>query len=249
MFNLEEEESGGENAGMLRWLITYADLITLLLAFFIILYAMNRTQQLRFTMLSAALARQFDSQSIIGSSPGPSIISGMSGVRATPNSIDLQNLTHLEARLQRAVDRQGLAQQVKVTSDVRGVVMRLDATTLFASGSAALTPKAVGLLDAVGTVLESVPNAVVVSGYTDSTPIRTARYPSNWQLSAMRAANVVYLFSRVKGFNPTRLSASAFGKNDPVDSNATASGRQKNRRVEILVLRQSVGSIAQQLDR
>lgn len=244
----DEEESSNEGGGMLRWLITYADLITLLLAFFIILYAMDRTQQVRFSLLSQALARNFDSHSIVGQSPGPSIVTGASGVK-TPvvHQADLQRLSQLQRELQRAVDQQGLQHQVSIHSDVRGVVMRLDATMLFGSASAALRPQAQHLLQSVGKVLESVPNLVEVSGYTDSTPIRTAQYPSNWQLSAMRAANVVYVLSRVPKFSPGRLSVAAFGKYVEVASNATAVGRQKNRRVEILVLRQSLRPLAVKL--
>ncbi len=239
----EEEYEGEGGGGMLRWLITYADLITLLLAFFIVLYAMNRTEQVKFSLVAQALAQNFDSNSIIGQSPGPSIVTGMSGVAAS-NIAELKSLNQLQNRIEAALVKAGVANQVSVTSNGRGVEVSLNATLLFAPASAILSPAAVRLLQSIGQALKTVPNDVEVVGYTDSTPIRTAFYPSNWQLSAMRAANVVYVLSRVPGINPSRLSLSGFGRYHPVATNATPQGRKLNRRVNILVLRSTVAQVA-----
>lgn len=245
MMDDHEEEGGGEGGGMMRWLITYADLITLLLAFFIVLYAMNRTQQVKFSLVAQALASQFDSNSLVGSSPGPSIITGVSGTEtAKAQEKELKSLSHLETRLSQAVDKAGLAKAVSVTSNQRGVDVSLNATLLFSSGSATLSPHAKGLLDSLGGVLSSVPNDIEVAGYTDSTPIHTGRFPSNWQLSAMRAANVVYVLSRVPKINPSRLAVMGFGHYHSVAGNSTVAGRKKNRRVDILVLKSMVGNVA-----
>ncbi len=241
----EHEGMGSESGGMMRWLITYADLITLLLAFFIILYAINRTQQIKFSLVAQALANQFDSKSIVGQGLGPSVITQNSGISTlAAQKQQLQSLSHLQNRIQSAIRSVGLTQEVSVHSNARGVEVSLSASTLFASGSARLSPGAVILLDRVGGALASVPNDVEVVGYTDSTPIRTALYPSNWQLSAMRAANVVYVLSRVPHINPQRLSLSGFGRYHPVATNRTAVGRSENRRVNILVLRNSVAQVA-----
>lgn len=245
MMNEEHEEGGGEGSGMMRWLITYADLITLLLAFFIVLYAMNRTEQIKFSLVAQALAKKFDSNSIVGSSPGPSIVTGNSGTAANrAEKQQLQSLSHLQTKLQQAIDKAGLQNQVAVTSNQRGVEVSLDATTLFKVGSAALSPQANRLMRSLGQVLTTVPNDIEVVGYTDSTPIHTGRYRSNWQLSAMRAANVVYQLSRVPHIKPQRLSLAGFGQYHPVATNGTPAGRAKNRRVNILVLRQDVAQVA-----
>jgi chemotaxis protein MotB len=245
MWEDHENEEGGGEAGMLRWLITYADLITLLLAFFIILYAISRTQQVKFAQLTAALAQKFNSNSVIGVSPGPSIITGASGTRTALSSIqEMQAFSRLKAALEAAIAAAGLANQVTVATNLRGVEVSIDAKLLFTPGSATLNPSAVHLLQRLGTALEAVPNDIEVSGYTDSTPIRTVEFPSNWQLSAMRAANVVYVLSRVSGIHPARLSIAGFGRYHPVATNLTAEGRQLNRRVNILVLRQTVAEIA-----
>lgn len=242
-----EEGGGGEGGGMMRWLITYADLITLLLAFFIVLYAMNRTEQIKFSLVAQALAQNFDANSIVGSAPGPSIVTGNSGTHTTSaaqQQKQLESLSRLETKLQQAIDKAGLGSQVTVTSNNRGVEVSLDATTLFKPGSAALSPAAVSLVGSLGRVLTTVSNDVEVVGYTDATPIHTSKYPSNWQLSAMRAANVVYQLSRVPHINPSRLSLAGFGQYHPVASNVTAAGRARNRRVNILVLRQDVAAVA-----
>lgn len=240
----DEPEEGGEG-GMLRWLITYADLITLLLAFFIILYAISQTQQIKFAQISAALANQFDSNSIVGQSPGPSIINGLSGTRTALSSPqEVQALGRLESVLTKAIASAGLASQVSVESNVRGVEVSIDAKLLFPSGSALLSSAATALLLHLGEALKAVPNDIEVAGYTDSTPIHTAAFPSNWQLSAMRSANVVYVLSEVPGIDPARLSIAAFGPYHPVASNATSVGRQANRRVNIIVLRKNVATVA-----
>ncbi|MCY0881428.1 MAG: OmpA family protein, partial [Firmicutes bacterium] len=174
-----------------------------------------------------------------------SIITGMSGVHAngTATQEDRQ-LNALQNQLQQALDKAGLGAQASVTSNPRGVELSVNASLLFPSASATLSPSAVDLLQQVGSALKSVPNDVEVIGYTDATPIHTAQYPSNWQLSADRAANVVYTLAQVPGINPSRLSLAGFGKFHPIATNATAAGRRLNRRVNILVLRHSVAQVA-----
>lgn len=239
----EHEEGASESGGMMRWLITYADLITLLLAFFIILYAMNRTQQVKFSLVSQALAKQFDSKSIVGRSPGPSIMTGASGTQVLSPQ-ELKTLNQLQNRLQAAINKQGLAKKVSVFSNLRGVEVSLKSNILFKPGSATLSSSAGTLLNGLGHVLKTVPNDIEVAGYTDSRPIHTPQFASNWQLSAMRAANVVYVLGKIPGIQPDRLFVMGFGPYHPVASNQTSQGRQDNRRVNILVLRSPVARVA-----
>jgi chemotaxis protein MotB len=248
----EEEASSGEGGGMMRWLITYADLITLLLAFFIVLYAISRTQQYRFSLIAKALAQEFSSKgAIVGTSPGPSFLAGQSGSNTAstgganvgPSAAEVRQLNQLEQALQRAVNQAGLASRVSITETSVGVVVSVSDSLLFPNASAALSPTAVALLRRLGTVLETVPNEVVVTGYTDNVPIHTAQYPSNWQLSAMRAANVVQVLASVAGAHPGHFLLAGFSKYHPVASNATASGRAQNRRVNIVVLRNVVSQV------
>jgi chemotaxis protein MotB len=242
----DEGEHGPETGGLLRWLITYADLITLLLAFFIILYALNRTQEVKFTLIAQALSKEFNSTSIVGQSPGPSIVEGISGTRAHGPNTELQQLSRLQSALQQAIDQAGLGHQVSITSSPVGVAISVQAHLLFPTGRAELNPDAITLLHQLGQVLTRVPNAIEVAGYTDSTPIHTPKYPSNWQLSAMRAANVAYTLASVPGMDPKRLFVTAWSKYHPVATNATPEGRQQNRRVNIIILRSTVAEVVQQ---
>lgn len=248
----EGDDRGGEGGGMMRWLITYADLITLLLAFFIVLYAISRTQQYRFSLIAKALAQEFSSQgSIVGSSPGPSFVSGQSGANTAsqgvgnvgPSATEVRQLNQVEQAVQQAVNQAGLASQVSVTENSVGVVMNFSDALLFPNASAELSPQALALLQGVGLALERVPNQVMVSGYTDNKPIRTAQYPSNWQLSAMRAANVVQVLATVPGAHASHFLLAGFGRYRPVATNSTAAGRAQNRRVNIVVLRSVVSQV------
>ena len=228
----DSNDQASDHAGMMRWLMTYADLITLLLAFFIILYAMSRTQAVQFAQTAHALAQQFDSSSLRSTE---------SQLEHGPGSN--ASLDHLQQELQRRIDQAHLQSQVSVGTTVRGVEVSLNASLLFGSGSARLSSRAQVLLIQLGEILRTVPNAIEVTGYTDATPIRTARYPSNWQLSAARAANVVYMLAQVPRIHPARLSIAAFGHYHPIATNQTATGRQLNRRVNLLVLRTTVARV------
>jgi chemotaxis protein MotB len=234
-FGADDEGGGGhDGAGMMRWLITYADLITLLLAFFIVLYALNRTQQIKFAMVAKALARNFDQNgTIVGQSPGPSIITGLSGTTVPPG--EAATLAKVQQQVAAAVAAAGLQSQVHIVATPEGLLLRVEDSLLYAPGSAALSPSAVNLLTQVGRILATVPNQVEVSGFTDSTPIHTAQFSSNWQLSAMRAANVAQVLADASG-QGARFFVSAFSKYRPVASNATPAGRQANRHVDILIL-------------
>lgn len=233
-----------ESAGGLRWLLTYSDMITLLLALFIVLYALEALQNQQFQADVLALSKRFGAASPIGQAPGSSIIPGNAGTQVL-NAVGVplsQSLVQLAHRLQQAVNAAHLQNQVHIELSSAGVRVSLEADLLFPSGLATLSPQAVALLQELGTILNTVPNPVEVIGDTDSVPIRTAQYPSNWQLGAARSANVTYwLASRMK--DPARLIQVSFSKYAPIASNATPAGRQANRRVDILVLSQALGQV------
>ena len=155
----------------------------------------------------------------------------------------MRQLNQVEQAVQQAVNQAGLASQVSVTETSVGVVMSFSDALLFPNASAQLSPQALALLQGVGLALERVPNQVMVSGYTDNKPIRTAQYPSNWQLSAMRAANVVQVLATVPGAYPSHFMLAGFGRYQPVATNSTAAGRAQNRRVTIVVLRSLVSQV------
>jgi chemotaxis protein MotB len=217
-------------------------MITLLLALFIVLYALASTQSAKFQALSLALAHEFNAASVIGTAPGPSIVPGSAGSVVQPLQPHLSPaLNTLAERLQQAVDRAGLQSEVTIHLNEAGVRVSLEANLLFPSALASLSPSAIHLLHQLGAILNTVPNVIEVIGDTDSTPIHTAQYPSNWQLGAARAANVTQVLGTV--VQPTRLVQVSFSKYEPIASNAFAAGRQANRRVDLLVLTHDLGDV------
>jgi len=218
-------------------------MITLLLALFIVLYALTSIQSQQFQADALALAKDFNAASTVGLSPGSSIIDGSAGTQVQPH-ITLPvsaSLDRLARRLQQAVNAAHLQNQVRIRLSEAGVRVSLEANLLFPSGLAVVSPRAIDLLHNIGTILNTVPNDVEVIGDTDSVPIHTAQYPSNWQLGAARASNVTYwLAQRV---NPRRLIQVSFSQYAPIASNATAVGQRANRRVDILVLSRDLGTV------
>lgn len=264
---MEEEEGEGGGGGSLRWMLTYSDMITLLLALFVILYALNAGSPQKLQAVARVLASTFNAHTVVGTAPGPSVIQGASGGLEPGTPIgprDLQGsnggttgdagqtgvgnpgtaraatplqLQALAAKIAAAINQDRLSAEARVQSTPQGVVVTLSADYLFAEGHAHLSAPGVALIRTIGALMTTVPNPVVVLGATDILSIHTAKYPSNWQLGAMRAANVAYVLGSVPGFRPQRLLASTTSKYHPVASNATAAGRALNRRVVIWVIR------------
>jgi chemotaxis protein MotB len=137
---------------------------------------------------------------------------------------------------------------VRLRHDERGVVIQLTDKTLFDSGSAVIREDAKPILSRVATLLKSIPNQIRIEGHTDNRPIRTARYPSNWELSVARATNVLRYLEEVHGISPGRLSASGYGEWRPLRPNTTEGNRALNRRVDIIVLREEVAALEPAID-
>jgi chemotaxis protein MotB len=227
---------GGHDAGgMMRWLLTYADMITLLLALFIMLYAMSRVDQGKYQALSAALSKVFGGGSVIVDTGG-----GGKGVlpnagTATPSDVQAVKdaLEKIGAGLYADFARDG---RFAVYLNQKGLTITLEGNAFFDSGKADLKPAMLPLLDAVAERLKAVPNDISVEGFTDSDPIHTAEFPSNWELSYARA-NRVRAYLEGRGVSAERLIVVGYGETRPLYDNKTAEGKAKNRRVDIVVLR------------
>ncbi|GAB4356630.1 MAG: flagellar motor protein MotD [Gammaproteobacteria bacterium] len=248
-----------------RWLVSYADFITLLFAFFVVMYSISSINEGKYRVLSDALVAAFrdPSRSLdpiqigkLAKSPNTSPISlpyeyrkeaGEPTRRADTqrDRTDFRSTQHREAasaalktiggEIRQAM--QSLIDQdlVKVRQGKGWLEIELKANILFPSGSAALTENALPVLRRISEVLRKHPNPVQVEGHTDNLPIRSLVYPSNWELSAARAASVVQLFVQV-GMDPKRLAAIGYGEHRPVADNSTPEGRAQNRRVTLVVL-------------
>lgn len=218
-----------------RWLITYADMITLLMIFFIVMYTMSKVDVDKFKSLAESLAAAMGAGGVILESPGPALVPGQ-----PPGDAEVEEQVRLEEikkQLEELIKNAGLELKMSVTTEERGLVLTFQEDVLFDLGSAELRPEARGIIRKVGSVLLKSPNYIRVEGHTDDLPIHNDKYPSNWELSAARATNVVREMIRSLGFPPQRLSAVAYGEYRPRVPNTSDANRQLNRRVDIVVLR------------
>ena len=253
------------------WAIPYGDLITLLLAFFVVMYSMSSVNEGKYRILSDSLLAAFRGPSktvtpiqigskspsgkgggarLTGVAPtallnvpdprpagavqqrqnpeqGPRTAAGRSGA---PGSLE-----SMAGQVRRAL--QGLIDEgnVRIRETPRWLEVEVNTDILFASGDAKVSTDAVPVVERIAGILEPFPNPIRVEGHTDNVPIRTAVFPSNWELSAARAANVVQLFT-ASGVDPTRMEIIGLGEYHPVAANDSAEGRNRNRRVMIIVL-------------
>ncbi len=210
----------GDNQSHDRWMLSYADLVTLLLALFIVLYAAADQQRAR------QIANSFTSQA-----PQTEKSAFGNGVLPAQNALISENekIEHI------LTDNPNFAQIAKVRQTSRGLVVSLEEAGFFQSGEADINAQAEPLIEALANALRDSDKQIRVEGHTDSTPISTARYPSNWELSTARASAVL---SRLisQGIAPSRLSASGYGDVQPIADNSTPEGRAQNRRVDLVVL-------------
>lgn len=227
-----QSDGGGEGGGMMRWLLTYADMITLLLVFFIVLYALSVVNQDRYKSLMEALRAALTGQQV-------STVGKTHETHAKfppPSPIPSSNEDFLLKKLQAVIQKDHLSAKIQVYPVPQGVMVMILSGVLFNPGQARIQTSAVKVMGDLGKVLAAVPNPVVVQGFTDSTPIDTPTYHSNWDLSAMRAARVVDYWT-TEGLSPARFMIEGYGQYAAVATNQTAAGRARNRRVDVLVLK------------
>lgn len=221
-----------------RWLVSYADFITLLFAFFVVMYAISQVNEGKYRVLSDAIVSAFQNPANFNTKGVP-LVQQTAGFQPIPIPSVARRQQHKMAdiadqmrRVTEPLMKQG---QVRVAQSSRGVMVDISANLLFQPGAAALEPVAVQTLGGVAEVLAGVNNQVQVEGYTDNIPISNTQYPSNWELSSARASSVARLFLD-KGIAGERLAVVGYADNRAVQSNDTVEGRARNRRVTIMVL-------------
>lgn len=210
-----------------RWLLTYADLITLLLIFFVVMYSISVLDAKKFQAIASSLSSVLHGRSSdILDYIGPSVIEG-----------EALQMGEIRKQLQEYIDANNLGNSIHIYTQERGLVISLKDTVLFPSGKADLTPEAQEIIRKVGISLKGIDNYIRVEGHTDNLPINTPEFPSNWELSAARATNVVRFLLKEAGLPPEKLSEAGYGEYRPIASNETPAGRSLNRRVDIVILR------------
>ena len=241
----EEEHENHE-----RWLITYADMITLLMVLFIVLFAIGQTDLAKFKKLKQGLEGGFGKDKITIVDGGLGLADRAAKSKSLPNELALSDqeaqqqeraveqaaLAETKAGLQIALANDGLKGAVTFRTDERGlIVMVASDQVLFTAGAADLKEAGRVVLGKVAEALRPLPNPVSIEGHTDNVPI-SGLYASNWELSTARATSVLRDLIERDAFPAARLSASGYADQRPISSNASAMGRARNRRVEIVVL-------------
>lgn len=226
-----------------RWLISYADFITLLFAFFVVMYAVSVVNESKYRVLSDALGSAFGGSAAAVGRPAPSaqvappivLPNLLARRRAEALRRERERLTALARDLSSTLAPLVKEGKVRVTQNSRGVSVEINASVLFDSGDATLTADSREALAALAVLLRNDPHALQVEGHTDNQQIRRPVFPSNWELSAARAGAVVRLFADA-GVPPARMTVVGHGDNIPVASNDNVEGRARNRRVAVTIL-------------
>ena len=222
---MRRREPEDQHDGADRWVVSYADFITLLFAFFTVMYAVSRVDSGKLGEFVGSTRGAFGSTSSASTRP---IIAGI--VPIPPTAAGL----HRDAA--RIIAAAGAEGAVTVRRDPRGLVLSMGEDVLFDAGMASVKPSSSASLAAVASVLKKAGCEAVVEGHTDSLPISNARYASNWELSATRATNILARLVLEYEVMPARLSAAGYAEFRPVASNADPDGRARNRRVDVVLL-------------
>ena len=236
-----------------RWLVSYSDFMTLLFGFFVVMYAISSVNEGKYKVLSQSLVQVFPQRELTlepiqvgepaqSSAPSPILFDGApAGASQANGATDHdkptdRTLEQTATSLQQALAGLLKAGEFSVQGHDQFLEVNLDAGALFASGEATLTPAAARVIDEVVLLLGRLSNPITIEGYTDNVPIATAKFASNWELSAARAAVVARAFASY-GIEPERLAAVGYGEQHPIATNATPEGRAANRRVTLLIPR------------
>ena len=240
-----------------RWMVSYADFITLLFAFFVVMYSISSVNEGKYKTLSNSLGDAFSNKYQHGSSLD---VTETGSPPTTIQPIALENPTTAEVEKRRQLSEEILRERrqlgqvsdqfeevlqpfiddklVAVKRNDYWIELEMNSELLFLSGEAALSKRAKPVLKKIAEVIRPLPNAVNVEGHTDNLPIDTVEFPSNWDLSSARATSVVLEFVK-DGINPSRLSAVGYGEFHPIADNKQESGRFKNRRVAVVLMSQA----------
>ena len=219
-----------------RWLLTYADLITLLMVFFVLLFAMSTTDMKKFQELAGSLRRAFNVNVLQGQQP-VAITQDSGGGSSPVNVLEEQNLQQVNSILQQvrqAIQATPSQLSAQVTKD--GIAVTISGALLFYNGTNQIKPDGIKLLQSLGTYLQGLPNNIRVEGHTDDIPVQSVQYPTNWELSAARAVAVVRYLIDVEQLTPQRLSAVGYGQYQPIEPNDSREHREANRRAVLVIL-------------
>lgn len=249
---MKRRKRNPKNTGAPKWMVTFSDMITLILVFFILLFSMSQIDQEKFD----AVSESFQNRMILDFLPSavpmnnPSTSTGQEqnekgedDFLPPPEDLDEANgekkedaLSELMDDVENFLDDNDLHSIITANRTERGVVLVLQERVLFDSGDAEIVATGESFLNEIGTLLRKIPNHVKVEGHTDSRPISNYRYPSNWELSGARAGSVIRYLIQEHKLDESRFSVAGYGDTKPVAPNDSVVNWSKNRRVEIVIL-------------
>ena len=214
--------------GSPRWLLTYADMITLLLAFFVVMYAVSRLDAQKYEAMTIAIRAAFRG--------GPPILLPAQHEKSPQPAAPADPIPPLLRHVSAALAEDLQADRIQIDPAADAVVLRFPDTILFDRGSAEMRNEAQLILSRVGSLIRTLPNAIEAEGHSDILPIQSGQFPSNWELSVARATAVVRYLVETQGVSPLRLAARGLGEHKPLFPNDPVHGEPRNRRVEIRIL-------------
>ncbi|MFP3516648.1 flagellar motor protein MotD [Pseudomonas sp. SIMBA_077] len=231
-----------------RWLVSYADFITLLFAFFVVMYSISSINEGKYRVISQALvgvftdtARSTDPVPIgeerpLTTKPAQPLIKNSDNTDAGLGQIEEDPLKSIANDITQAFGDLITSHQLTVRGNELWVEIELNSSLLFGSGDAMPSDLAFSIIDKLATILKPFDNPIHVEGFTDNQPIRTAQYPTNWELSSARSASIVRMLA-MQGVDPGRMASVGYGEFQPVANNNTPEGRALNRRVVLVISR------------
>lgn len=217
------------------WLIPYADMLTLLLALFIVMFAMSKVDAAKFAKVSESLNSAFMGGTSImeaGDKGEPSILPEISS-----GEIEQETMNAIKAEIEKEINKGGLADKVEVNVNDAGLEIDIKDVILFDSGKADVKNNISPIISHISEWIKGLDNSIKVVGHTDNIPIHNEEFRSNWDLSAMRAINMMQYLTAYAGIPENRMSIEAYGEQKPKYDNTTPEGRAGNRRVEIIIVR------------
>ncbi|HYE84014.1 MAG TPA: flagellar motor protein MotB [Clostridia bacterium] len=227
-------------AGAPAWMATYGDMVTLLLCFFVLLFSFATLDVQKFKAISQSMSGALG---VLESGVTMSMEPMVNSFPVDTPAEEVEEFKNLYEDMSEYIKENNLEASITLRLDERGLLVRFMDDVLFDSGKADLTPKAREIINTVAEIIKQNDRNVRIEGHTDNVPINTFRFPSNWELSTTRAVNVVKYLIEENGIEASRLSASGYSDQHPVDDNSTKEGRQKNRRVDMVILREEKNDV------
>ncbi|MDD5007443.1 MAG: flagellar motor protein MotB [Syntrophorhabdaceae bacterium] len=234
---MRKKRTEEEHENLERWLITYADLITLLLAFFIMMYTFSKQDTQKYQELTGHLKTIFTGNSGI-TGKGNGVSQSVADIQSRLDMIQNGDVKRqLEDEIKGMMNNKAMQKNISVLSDERGIVIRILDKAFFDEGRADLKERARKALGRIMPVMRKVDNHIRIEGHTDDVPIKTSEFKSNWELSVRRATEVVRYFVEKHDFPPQRISAVGYAEYRPIVANDTPDNRAMNRRIEIILMK------------